>query len=366
MINASSLQVWDYCGQSTLVKAFTRRCGKRTADGKQTLFLPAEAKSKDQKSRASAPPQQRVGNKPSTFLCQQAVYTIKLTVDDLMEHIKVRGVLVERTTLRLKLTSLLYPFTPWHKICHKLQMSAFTSEDEIARNGFSGWAWCRLSVTWHSTWERNSLERASQILCRCVSLRQRRFTWQRKCLRFRTHAHSNTPRGGCGGLCEANTCDVMPGCRGLSGTRGTESGETSMVTRLVHTESTVSSVSVKQRRTLTECLRTNVSVCRGQPHRSRWGRLMTQVKHRDVPLIRLSGSLILISKFLRDDITGILRRSASRTLSRLFPLSWFFSDRLLPESVLMREPRESAWRTELMLGVDDVWGDAVRQTKVLE
>lgn len=52
----------------------------------------------------------------------------------------------------------------------------------------------------------------------------------------------------------------------------------------------------------------------------------------------------------------------SRTLSRELPLSWFFSDRLLPESVLMREPRESAWRTELMLGVDEVWGDAVKQT----
>lgn len=34
----------------------------------------------------------------------------------------------------------------------------------------------------------------TQILCRCVSLRQRRFTWQRKCLRFRTR--TRTPRGG--------------------------------------------------------------------------------------------------------------------------------------------------------------------------
>ncbi|TNN43605.1 hypothetical protein EYF80_046188 [Liparis tanakae] len=42
------------------------------------------------------------------------------------------------------------------------------------------------------------------------------------------------------------------------------------------------------------------------------------------------------------------------TLSRELPLSLFFSEKLLPESVLMSEPRESAWRTELMLGVDDV------------
>lgn len=48
------------------------------------------------------------------------------------------------------------------------------------------------------------------------------------------------------------------------------------------------------------------------------------------------------------------------TLSRELPLSLCFSGRLLPESVLMSEPRESAWRTELMLGVDDVWGEAVR------
>lgn len=59
----------------------------------------------------------------------------------------------------------------------------------------------------------------------------------------------------------------------------------------------------------------------------------------------------------------ILRASCSCTLSRELPLSLFFSDRLLPESVLMSEPRESAWRTELMLGVDEVWGEAVKTNK---
>lgn len=59
----------------------------------------------------------------------------------------------------------------------------------------------------------------------------------------------------------------------------------------------------------------------------------------------------------------ILQASCSCTLSRELPLSLFFSDRLLPESVLMSEPRESAWRTELMLGVDEVWGEAVKTNK---
>ena len=57
----------------------------------------------------------------------------------------------------------------------------------------------------------------------------------------------------------------MLGCRALSDTQGTESGEKSMVTRLVRAESMDSSVSAKKRRTLTECLRTNFSVCHGQP-----------------------------------------------------------------------------------------------------
>lgn len=106
-----------------------------------------------------------------------------------------------------------------------------------------------------------------------------RFIWQRKGLAFGTlsHAHSNTPRwdtpmgGGNDCVKEEAMCtwSEMLCCRGLSGTQGTESREKSMVTRLVHTESTVSSVSVKKRRTLTECLRTNFSVCRGQPYR--WG-----------------------------------------------------------------------------------------------
>lgn len=53
----------------------------------------------------------------------------------------------------------------------------------------------------------------------------------------------------------------------------------------------------------------------------------------------------------------------SCTFSRELPFSLLLSGRLLPESVLMRDPRESAWRTELMLGVDDVWGDAGRKRR---
>lgn len=37
-----------------------------------------------------------------------------------------------------------------------------------------------------------------------------------------------------------------------------------------------------------------------------------------------------------------------------------FSGMLFPESVLIREPRESAWRTEPMLGVE-VWGEATHR-----
>lgn len=37
-----------------------------------------------------------------------------------------------------------------------------------------------------------------------------------------------------------------------------------------------------------------------------------------------------------------------------------FSGRLFPESVLTREPRESAWRTGPMLGVE-VWGEATHR-----
>lgn len=156
-----------------------------------------------------------------------------------------------------------------------------------------------LKLSWHSTRETNSLKHAclSTSVKRAESNPVRpharllygtreqtghylRFIWQRKGLAFGTlsHAHSNIPRwdtpmGGGGNDCVKEealcTWSEMLCCRGLSGTQGTESREKSMVTRLVHTESTVSSVSVKKRRTLTECLRTNFSVCRGQPYR--WG-----------------------------------------------------------------------------------------------
>lgn len=49
--------------------------------------------------------------------------------------------------------------------------------------------------------------------------------------------------------------------------------------------------------------------------------------------------------------------SSRSTLSKELFFSQFFSGRLFPESVLIRDPRDSAWRTALMLGVD-VWGDA--------
>lgn len=46
------------------------------------------------------------------------------------------------------------------------------------------------------------------------------------------------------------------------------------------------------------------------------------------------------------------------TLSRELLFSGFLSGRLFPESVLMREPLESAFLTLLMLGVEAVYGDA--------
>lgn len=62
----------------------------------------------------------------------------------------------------------------------------------------------------------------------------------------------------------------------------------------------------------------------------------------------------ICGKCLTDMTSQWFLNLLTHTLSRELPLSLFFSGRLFPESVLMSEPRESAWRTELMLGVDDV------------
>lgn len=51
------------------------------------------------------------------------------------------------------------------------------------------------------------------------------------------------------------------------------------------------------------------------------------------------------------------------TLSRELLFSGFLSGRLFPESVLMREPLESAFLTLLMLGVEAVYGEAKRKVK---
>lgn len=51
------------------------------------------------------------------------------------------------------------------------------------------------------------------------------------------------------------------------------------------------------------------------------------------------------------------------TLSRELLFSGFLSGRLFPESVLMREPLESAFLTLLMLGVEAVYGEAKRKLK---
>lgn len=42
--------------------------------------------------------------------------------------------------------------------------------------------------------------------------------------------------------------------------------------------------------------------------------------------------------------------------------SLFLSGRLFPESVLMRDPLESAFLTLLMFGVDAVYGEAIQKS----
>lgn len=153
---------------------------------------------------------------------------------------------------------------------------------------------------WHSTHERNSQVRNSLSVHAYQHLEKRaetnptrppagllrgsreqtgqslRITRQRKGLGWgHSHTHSLTfPSGTLLGSRKTVwrkeafcTWSEMLACRALSGTQGTESREKSMVTRLVRTESMVSSVSVKKRRTLIECLRTNFSVCHDQPYR---------------------------------------------------------------------------------------------------
>lgn len=162
-----------------------------------------------------------------------------------------------------------------------------------------------LKKKWHSTRERNSKGR-NPFRHACLSTSEKRaeanpvrpcgiagllygtreqtgqslrIIWQRKDLEFRTlgHFHTlsniprwDTPKGGRMIVWRKEafcTWSEMLCCRALSGTQGTESREKSMVTRLVRTESMDSSFSAKKRRTLTECRRTNFSVCHGQPYK---------------------------------------------------------------------------------------------------
>ena len=152
-------------------------------------------------------------------------------------------------------------------------MTAHVKGSQQARNPWSVHAYQHLEKE-----QRQTLWGPLQV---CFMAREQtgpclRIIWQRKGLRgFRTHTHTHTltfPGGtllrgrmtvwGKEALC---TWSETLACRALSGTQGTESREKSMVARLVRTESMVSSVSAKKRRTLTECLRTNLSVCHGQP-----------------------------------------------------------------------------------------------------
>lgn len=55
----------------------------------------------------------------------------------------------------------------------------------------------------------------------------------------------------------------------------------------------------------------------------------------------------------------------TQTLSKELLLSLFLSRRLFPESVLIRDPLESAFLTLLMFGVDEVCGEAAEDRKQL-
>jgi len=77
--------------------------------------------------------------------------------------------------------------------------------------------------------------------------------------------------------------------RTLSGTHGAVSREKSIVTRLERKDSLESSVSVKKRRTLAECLRTNFSVCHSQPY-IEGGKSRVQVNKEWLSVMLLSQS----------------------------------------------------------------------------